>query len=211
MKEEQRHLNEECKRLRSDAEQQRQEKENLGQGNHELDRNLSRLQSRIDLLEQEKVRLTENLKSRDDKIEDLTESKKNLELELQEKKLLVTKRETTVKKVSQELIKANDIIRKLQVIFIMIFYFYIAHSKFVRFCPGSSLLAIINREAVSRNAMGIIPSCLVICLVIHSSSTSVQPTSILHCSPISSYSFSIATGVLDNDTFKIVFPIRQWH
>jgi spindle assembly abnormal protein 6 len=106
--------NEELKRLRAEAEQHRLENNNLGQGKHELDRNLSRLQARVDILEQEKGRLLDDLTRRDGTIQDILEQRKRLEQEVAEKKLLVTKRETAVKNVSQELIKANEVIRKLQ-------------------------------------------------------------------------------------------------
>lgn len=86
----------------------------MGQGNHELDRNLSRLQARLDVLEQDKIRLGEDLKRRDENVEDLMNMRKHLEQELSEKKCLVTKRENAVKNVSQELLKANEVIRKLQ-------------------------------------------------------------------------------------------------
>lgn len=114
LKDEHKNVQEECKRLRGEVDQYRQDKENLGQGNHELDRNLNRLQAHCQVLETEKVRLAADLKRRDDTIEDLMTMRKNLETEIQEKKTLVTKRETAVKNVSQELIKANEVIRKLQ-------------------------------------------------------------------------------------------------
>ena len=46
-KEEQRNLSEEGKRLRSELEQHRIDKENLGQGKFEQDRNMSKMQVRM--------------------------------------------------------------------------------------------------------------------------------------------------------------------
>jgi hypothetical protein len=47
-KEEQRNLSEEGKRLRSEVEQHRIDKENLGQGKFEQDRNMSKMQVRME-------------------------------------------------------------------------------------------------------------------------------------------------------------------
>ena len=52
--------------------------------------------------------MTEDLKRRDAAYDDLVNRRNQLEQELSEKKALVTKRETNVKTVSQELIKVID-------------------------------------------------------------------------------------------------------
>ena len=57
--------------------------------NHELDRNLNRLEAKVTLLEQEKSRLTEDMNRQAQNIQDLMTNKKNLETELQDKKNLV--------------------------------------------------------------------------------------------------------------------------
>ena len=50
LKDETKHLNEEIKRLKSELELNRQEKENLGHGNVELDRQFNRLQTRLETI-----------------------------------------------------------------------------------------------------------------------------------------------------------------
>ena len=57
--------------------------------NHELDRNLNRLEAKVALLELEKTRLSEDIARQAQTIQDLTGQKKNLDSELQEKKNLV--------------------------------------------------------------------------------------------------------------------------
>ena len=54
--------------------------------------------------------MTEDLKRRDAAYDDLVNRRNQLEQELSEKKALVTKRETNVKTVSQELIKVIDVL-----------------------------------------------------------------------------------------------------
>ncbi len=57
--------------------------------NHELDRNLNRLEAKVALLELEKTRLSEDTARQAQAIQDLTDQKKSLDSELQEKKNLV--------------------------------------------------------------------------------------------------------------------------
>ena len=58
--------------------------------NHELDRNLNRLEAKVTMLEQEKVRLADDLSRQNETLKELIDQKKGLETELQEKKNLVT-------------------------------------------------------------------------------------------------------------------------
>ena len=58
--------------------------------------------------------MTEDLKRRDAAYDDLVNRRNQLEQELSEKKALVTKRETNVKTVSQELIKVIDVLSGLK-------------------------------------------------------------------------------------------------
>ena len=60
--------------------------------------------------------MTEDLKRRDAAYDDLVNRRNQLEQELSEKKALVTKRETNVKTVSQELIKVIDVLSGMYLI-----------------------------------------------------------------------------------------------
>ena len=60
--------------------------------------------------------MTEDLKRRDAAYDDLVNRRNQLEQELSEKKALVTKRETNVKTVSQELIKVIDVLSGMYIV-----------------------------------------------------------------------------------------------
>jgi len=109
-----RKLNEDCERLRSEVEQHRLDKENLGQGKFEQERNMNALKTTLNVLEQEKRHLTENLKMKDETIDDLNNRQRHLDQELSLKIADVDKRKKQVKDVSKELLKANEIISKMQ-------------------------------------------------------------------------------------------------
>lgn len=114
MREENKSIQEQLRRLKVDLDKHQKENSNLGHGNTELDRHVSKLQARVDVLEQEKARLNQDLQRRDEQMQEVGGQKKSLEQDLAEKKALVAKREVAIKSVSQELLKANDVIKKLQ-------------------------------------------------------------------------------------------------
>ena len=55
-----------------------------------MDRNLNRLEAKVALLEQEKLRLIEDLSRKEKMIQDLEKQKSYIESDLNEKKLLVS-------------------------------------------------------------------------------------------------------------------------
>ena len=98
---------EEVGRLRREVAGLRQEKQLVESQGSEADRELGQVRGRLGQVEQE-------LAERVETIRQLHEVKERLGREGEERQKLVDKRETTIKKLSGEILKANEIIAKLQ-------------------------------------------------------------------------------------------------
>ena len=105
---------EEVARLRRDLAGLKQEKEVVESQGSQADKQLAQLRQRVGQLEQEVGERDTVLRSQGDTVRQLQENKDRLSKEVVEKQALVEKRETTIKKLSGEILKANEIISKLQ-------------------------------------------------------------------------------------------------
>lgn len=92
----------------------RNEQTKLDTNIHQRDRITSQLQTKLTLAEQEVIRYQSELARQKELSAVLSEQKAKLDQDLTEKTALVRKREISVKSVSQELVKANEIIKKFQ-------------------------------------------------------------------------------------------------
>ncbi|KAJ8395458.1 hypothetical protein AAFF_G00031920 [Aldrovandia affinis] len=107
-------LEEESHRAKQQVLSLRRENGTLDSECHEKDRQLSQLQTRVAVLEQE-VKDKDQLVLRTKEVLEATQQQKNsVEGSAESKQVHIGKLETTVKSLSEELIKANGIIKKLQ-------------------------------------------------------------------------------------------------
>ncbi|XP_076879934.1 spindle assembly abnormal protein 6 homolog [Brachyhypopomus gauderio] len=107
-------LEEESQRAKQQVASLRRENGTLDSECHEKERLLNQLQTRVAVLEQE-VRDKDQLVLRTKEVLDATQQQKNsVEETAESKQLHIGKLEATVKSLSEELIKANGIIKKLQ-------------------------------------------------------------------------------------------------
>ena len=104
----------EIQKLNQEVESKKVESDRIGEGARELDVTVQRFKDQIANLEQDKLKLTGDLALHVELLKTTSENRAKMEQSLQDKTLLVTKRETAVKTVTQELVKANDTIKKLQ-------------------------------------------------------------------------------------------------
>ena len=114
-------LREDTKRLqidlqstREELQKQQREKEGVVGNKRELDAALHRMKGEIDTLKQERTNMAQEMRQQSDHLKITLEGKAMLEKEFNDKAQLVIRRETAVKTVTQELMKANDAIKKLQ-------------------------------------------------------------------------------------------------
>eukprot|EP00095_Tigriopus_kingsejongensis_P003000 maker-scaffold784_size97500-snap-gene-0.28 protein:Tk03000 transcript:maker-scaffold784_size97500-snap-gene-0.28-mRNA-1 annotation:"spindle assembly abnormal protein 6-like protein" len=105
---------EDHQQLRRELETKKFEHNKLDSGFHDRERLLHQLQTKVSMLEQDRSRIQVEHSRQADQLSRVSEQKTRLEQEMSEKSALVTKRETAVKTVSKELVKANEIIRKFQ-------------------------------------------------------------------------------------------------
>uniref|UniRef100_UPI0037E97D5F spindle assembly abnormal protein 6 homolog n=1 Tax=Semicossyphus pulcher TaxID=241346 RepID=UPI0037E97D5F len=105
---------EECQRSKQQVLSLRRENSTLDTEVHEKERLVSQLQMRVAVLEQE-VKDKDQLMRRTKEVLDATQQQKeSMEEKAESKELQTRKLEATVKSLSEELIKANGIIKKLQ-------------------------------------------------------------------------------------------------
>jgi len=114
MSEEVKRAQAEILKLNREIDSRRAENELAGEGAKERDQTVQRMQAQISHLEQDNVRLTSQLSLKTELLQTTSEDKAKLEQALTDKCQLVTKREAAVKAVSQELVKANEVTKKLQ-------------------------------------------------------------------------------------------------
>ncbi|KAJ8376505.1 hypothetical protein SKAU_G00070850 [Synaphobranchus kaupii] len=107
-------LEEEAHRAKQQVLSLRRENGTLDSECHEKERQVNQLQTRVAVLEQE-IKDKDQLVLRTKEVLEATQEQKNsVEGSAENKKVLIGKLETTVKSLSEELIKANAIIKKLQ-------------------------------------------------------------------------------------------------
>ncbi|XP_041913195.1 spindle assembly abnormal protein 6 homolog isoform X1 [Alosa sapidissima] len=107
-------VEEECQRAKQQVSSLRRENGTLDQECHAKERELNQLHTRVAVLEQE-VKDKEQLLARTRDVLDATQQQKtSVEGNAESKQLQIGRLETTVKSLSEELIKANSIIKKLQ-------------------------------------------------------------------------------------------------
>nr|XP_020476501.1 spindle assembly abnormal protein 6 homolog [Monopterus albus] len=107
-------VEEDCQRLKQQVLSLRRENSTLDTEVHEKERLVNQLQMRVAVLEQE-VKDKEQLMRRTKEVLEATQQQKeSVEENAESKELQIKKLEATVKSLSEELIKANDIIKKLQ-------------------------------------------------------------------------------------------------
>nr|XP_055072842.1 spindle assembly abnormal protein 6 homolog isoform X1 [Misgurnus anguillicaudatus] len=107
-------LEEECQRSKQQVLSLRRENSALDTECHERERLVNQLQTRVAVLEQE-IKDKDQLVSRTKEVLEATQQQKNsVEGNVESKQLQINKLEVTVKSLSEELIKANGIIKKLQ-------------------------------------------------------------------------------------------------
>ncbi|XP_012697393.2 spindle assembly abnormal protein 6 homolog [Clupea harengus] len=107
-------VEEECQRAKQQVASLRRENGALDQECHDKERQLNQLHTRVAVLEQE-VKDKEQLLGRTREVLDATQQQKtSVEGSAESQHLQIGKLETTVKSLSEELIKANSIIKKLQ-------------------------------------------------------------------------------------------------
>uniref|UniRef100_A0A3B4Z1K0 Spindle assembly abnormal protein 6 homolog n=1 Tax=Stegastes partitus TaxID=144197 RepID=A0A3B4Z1K0_9TELE len=105
---------EECQRLKQQVLSLRRENSTLDTEVHEKERLISQLQMRVAVLEQEIKDKDQLMNSTKEMLEATLQQKKSVEENAESKELKNKKLEATVKSLSEELIKANGIIKKLQ-------------------------------------------------------------------------------------------------
>ncbi|KAL4634871.1 hypothetical protein GN956_G14383 [Arapaima gigas] len=107
-------LEEECQRAKQQLGSLRRENGTLDQECHEKERLVNQLQTRVAVLEQE-IKDKDQLVLRTKEVLEATQQQKvTVEGNAETKQLQIEKLEATVKSLSEELIKANSIIKKLQ-------------------------------------------------------------------------------------------------
>ncbi|KAL1023197.1 hypothetical protein UPYG_G00037550 [Umbra pygmaea] len=107
-------LEEECQRAKQQVLSLRRENGTLDTECHERERQVNQLQTRLAVLEQE-IKDKDQLVLRTKEVLEATQQQKNsMEGNAEGKQLQIAKLEATVKSLSEELIKANGIIKKLQ-------------------------------------------------------------------------------------------------
>ena len=107
-------LEEEVVRLRQELGGARQEKAGLESCQGDKERMVSSLTTRLALLEQELADKAGLARQQEEVVRKREEARERLSRELEEKSRLVERREKAVKTVTEELMKANEIIGKLQ-------------------------------------------------------------------------------------------------
>ena len=105
---------EEVVRLRRDLAGLKQEKEVVESQGSQTDKQVVQLRQRVGQLELEAGERETVLRNQVDTVRQLQDTKDRLGKELGEKQAVVEKRETTIKKLSGEILKANEIISRLQ-------------------------------------------------------------------------------------------------
>uniref|UniRef100_A0A8C1YDU7 Spindle assembly abnormal protein 6 homolog n=1 Tax=Cyprinus carpio TaxID=7962 RepID=A0A8C1YDU7_CYPCA len=107
-------LEEECQRSKQQVLSLRRENSTLDTECHEKERLVNQLQTRVAVFEQE-IKDKEQLVLRTKEVLEATQQQKNsVEGNVESKQLQISKLEATVRSLSEELIKANGIIKKLQ-------------------------------------------------------------------------------------------------
>ncbi|NWI41192.1 SAS6 protein, partial [Picathartes gymnocephalus] len=107
-------LEDECQRAKQEVLSLRRENTTLDAECHEKEKLINQLQTRVAVLEQE-IKDKDQLVTRTKEVLDATQEQKViLEESTEEKQRHIEKLETTVKSLSAELLKANEIIKKLQ-------------------------------------------------------------------------------------------------
>ncbi|KFR13458.1 Spindle assembly abnormal protein 6, partial [Opisthocomus hoazin] len=107
-------IEDECQRAKQEVLSLRRENATLDAECHEKEKVINQLQTRVAVLEQE-IKDKDQLIIRTKEVLDATQEQKVILEEITEKKQIhVEKLETTIKSLSAELLKANDIIKKLQ-------------------------------------------------------------------------------------------------
>lgn len=105
---------EEVVRLRRDLAGLKQEKEVVESQGSQTDKQVAQLRQRLGQLELEAGERESALRTQGDTVRQLQDTKDRLGKEVGEKQAVVEKRETTIKKLSGEILKANEIIGRLQ-------------------------------------------------------------------------------------------------
>ncbi|NXB49847.1 SAS6 protein, partial [Leucopsar rothschildi] len=107
-------LEDECQRAKQEVLSLRRENTTLDAECHEKEKHVNQLQTRVAVLEQE-IKDKDQLVTRTKEVLDATQEQKViLEESTEEKQRHIEKLETTIKSLSAELLKANEIIKKLQ-------------------------------------------------------------------------------------------------
>ncbi|XP_066298251.1 spindle assembly abnormal protein 6 homolog [Branchiostoma lanceolatum] len=107
-------LEEESHRAKQEVQSLRRENGSLDSECHEKDKRLSQLKTRVAVLEQE-VKDKEEVGERTNQLMETThEQKRRLEESLEQKQVQIAKMETTIKSMSEEILKGNEIIKRLQ-------------------------------------------------------------------------------------------------
>ncbi|NXI01027.1 SAS6 protein, partial [Pachycephala philippinensis] len=107
-------LEDECQRAKQEVLSLRRENTTLDAECHEKEKLINQLQTRVAVLEQE-IKDKDQLVTRTKEVLDATQDQKViLEESTEEKQRHIEKLETTIKSLSAELLKANEIIKKLQ-------------------------------------------------------------------------------------------------
>ncbi|NXR46376.1 SAS6 protein, partial [Hippolais icterina] len=107
-------LEDECQRAKQEVLSLRRENTTLDAECHEKEKLINQLQTRVAVLEQE-IKDKDQLVTRTKEVLDATQEQKViLEESTEEKQRHIEKLETTIKSLSAELLKANEIIKKLQ-------------------------------------------------------------------------------------------------
>ncbi|XP_061489803.1 spindle assembly abnormal protein 6 homolog isoform X2 [Rhineura floridana] len=107
-------IEDECQRTKQEVLSLRRENATLDAECHEKEKQVNQLQTRVAVLEQE-IKDKEELVTRTKEVLDATqEQKANLEKNTEKKQIQIGKLEAAVNSVSAELLKANEIIKKLQ-------------------------------------------------------------------------------------------------
>lgn len=105
---------EECSRLREEAKKLRNDNSTLYNGTQEHEKSLTRLRTQLAILEQE-LKAKEQVIGQDARLLSAAqEQKKRSESSLAQKERQITKLDTAFNKASQEVLKGNEIIQKLQ-------------------------------------------------------------------------------------------------
>ncbi|XP_078656679.1 spindle assembly abnormal protein 6 homolog [Branchiostoma floridae x Branchiostoma belcheri] len=107
-------LEEESHRAKQDVQSLRRENASLDSECHDKDKRLSQLKTRVAVLEQEVKDKGEVGERTNQLMETAHEQKRRLEESLEQKQVQIAKMETTIKSMSEEILKGNEIIKRLQ-------------------------------------------------------------------------------------------------